>query len=229
MVAEDAGDRPAGPIRVFVVDDHGVVRAGLRQVVNAVAGIEVVGEAARARGAAEDIVETGAEVVLVDVRLPDGSGIDIARHVRSLDPRIRCIMFTAFRDEDAFLRSVVAGAHGYLAKEAEPEEVVRAIRRVARGESLIDRAMLDELRRRELPAGAFNGLFEALSPHERRIIDLVAEGWTNREIANRLQLAEKTIRNSVSTILGKVGVRNRTQLAVYVAEVMARSADRSIR
>jgi two-component system, NarL family, response regulator DevR len=228
-VGEDAGDRPAGAIRVYVVDDHGVVRAGLRQVVAGAAGIEVVGEAARARGAAEDIIACDVDVVLVDVRLPDGSGIDIARHVRSLDPRIRCIMFTAFRDEDAFLRSVVAGAHGYLAKDAEPEEVVSAIRRVARGESLIDRVTLDELRRRELPAEAFTGLFDALSPHERRIVDLVAEGWTNREIADRLQLAEKTIRNYVSTILGKVGVRNRTQLAVYVAEVMARAADRSAR
>lgn len=214
-------------IRVFVVDDHGIVRAGLRQVFAAADGITVVGEAARASGAAEAMVAAQTDLAIVDVRLPDGSGIDVARHVRSLAPRIRCVMFTAFAGEDAFLKSALAGAAGYLHKAADPHEVIDAVRRAAAGESLIDPAMLDELRQRELPAGAFSGLFEALSPHERRILQHVAEGHTNREIAERLNLAEKTIRNYVSTILGKVGVRNRTQLAVYVAEVMARANDRS--
>jgi two-component system, NarL family, response regulator DevR len=211
-------------VRVFVVDDHGVVRAGLRQVLSDVPDIEVVGEAASAREGTEAILRSLPDVAIIDVRLPDGSGIDMARHIRSSSPEIRCIMFTAFTGEDAFLRSIVAGACGYLAKDADPQEVVSAVRRAAAGESLIDPSMLDELRRRQLPAEAFTGLFEALTPHELRILELVAEGRTNREIAARLNLAEKTIRNYVSTILGKVGVRNRTQLAVYVAEVMARAA-----
>jgi two-component system, NarL family, response regulator DevR len=214
-------------VRVFVVDDHGIVRAGLRQVLASADGITVVGEAATARGAAEAIIAAQTDLAIIDVRLPDGSGIDVARHVRSLAPRIRCVMFTAFAGEDAFLKSALAGAAGYLPKDADPHQVIDAVRRAAAGESLIDPAMLDELRQRELPAGAFNGLFEPLSPQERRILQYVAEGHTNREIAERLHLAEKTIRNYVSTILGKVGVRNRTQLAVYVAEVMARASDRS--
>jgi two-component system, NarL family, response regulator DevR len=218
--------RKQGPIGVFVLDDHAVVRAGLRQVLTAAPDIEVVGEAATAREASTAIPELRPDVVLVDVRLPDGSGIDVARHVRSVDPAIRCVMFTAFSGDDAFLKSVMAGACGYLVKDAEPEVVVDAIHRAAAGESLIDPRTLDELRRREFPAEAFNGLFEALTPHERRILELVAEGQTNREIATQLRLAEKTIRNYVSGILGKVGVRNRTQLAVYVAEVVARSNGR---
>jgi two-component system, NarL family, response regulator DevR len=206
---------------VFLLDDHGVVRAGLRQVLSAAPDIQVVGEAATARGAAEAIVASLPDVAIIDVRLRDGSGIDVARHVRSIAPSVRCVMFTAFAGEDAFLRSVVAGASGYLAKDADPDQVVSAVRRVAAGESLIDRSMLDDLRSRELPASAFNGLLDALTPHERRILDLIAKGRTNREIAERLHLAEKTIRNAVSTILSKVGVRNRTQLAVFVAEAMS--------
>jgi two-component system, NarL family, response regulator DevR len=210
-------------IRVFVLDDHGVVREGLRQVLSTDPGIEMVGEAATARAGTDGLLETLPDVAIIDVRLPDGSGIDVARHVRSVAPDIGCVMFTAFAGEDAFLKSVMAGALGYISKDAEPSEVLDAVHRAAAGESLIDADLLDELRGRELPAEAFNGLFEALSPHERRILDLVTEGQTNREIADHLHLAEKTIRNYVSTILGKVGVRNRTQLAVYVAQVMART------
>lgn len=210
-------------IRVFLLDDHGVVRAGLRQVLAGESEIEVVGEAATARDGVAGLLRTLPDVAIIDVRLPDGSGIDVARYVRSAVPEIHCVMFTAFSGEDAFLKAVMAGALGYLSKDAEPPQVINAVRRAAVGESLIDAASLDALRNRQLPAEAFNGLFEALTPHERRILEYVAEGHTNREIAERLHLAEKTIRNYVSAILGKVGVRNRTQLAVYVAQVMTRS------
>jgi two-component system, NarL family, response regulator DevR len=210
-------------IRVYLVDDHAVVRAGLREVISAAPDLTVVGDAATARTATEQMIALRPDVALVDVRLPDGSGIDVARHVRSSVPSIRCLMFTAFDGEDAFLKSSLAGAAGYLTKDTEPDEVVRAVRRVAGGEMLIDVATLDALRNRALTSGTFTGLFEVLTAHERRILDRVAEGWTNQEIADHLGLAEKTVRNYVSVILGKVGVRNRTQLAVYVAEVMARA------
>jgi two-component system, NarL family, response regulator DevR len=222
-VAEEPTDPPER-IRVFIVDDHRVVREGVRQVLSTDPAIEVVGEAATAREASEGLLATVPDVAIIDVRLPDGSGIDVARHVKSAAPSIHCVMFTAFTGEDAFLKSVMAGALGYISKDADSPQVLEAVHEAAAGRSLIDAATLNELRERELPAEAFVGLFEALTPHERRILELVTEGQTNREIAERLHLAEKTIRNYVSTILGKVGVRNRTQLAVYVAQVMTRNA-----
>lgn len=207
-------------IRVFVVDDHDIVRAGVRQVLASDPDITVVGEAASAREALEAIVRLCPDVAIIDARLPDGEGMHVARDVRSAAPSVACVIFTAFTGEDAFLRSVMAGARGYLDKDADPEELVAAVRRVAAGESLVDATVLDELRSQRSPQAAFDALAEHLSPHEQRILSLVVDGWTNGEIAEELHLAEKTIRNYVSAILRKVGVRNRTQLAVYVAHLM---------
>ena len=210
-----------GIIRVFVVDDHDAIREGVRHMLAVDSDIEVVGEAGDARTATEEILRLAPDVALMDVRLPDGSGIEVARHVRNIVPAVRCVMFTAFSDEDAFLKSVLAGAVGYLSKVADGPEVRSAVRRAAAGESLIDEGMLDRLRRQELPAEVFSGTLAELTPHERRILKLVAQGHTNREIAAELHLAEKTIRNGVSSILGKSGARNRTQLAVYVANLVS--------
>jgi two-component system, NarL family, response regulator DevR len=209
-----------GGIRVFVVDDHEVVVQGLRQVLTRDAGMEVIGEAATAEEALSAIVSSGPDVAVIDVRLPDGSGVDVARDVRSAAPAVRCIMFTAYSGEDAFLRSVIAGAAGYLTKDADRRTVIDSVRRVAAGESLIDAGTLDAIRAGNAAKPDFKGLLGALSPHEQRILHLVVEGRTNREIATQLRLAEKTIRNYVSNILGKVGLRNRTQLAVYVAHLL---------
>ena len=210
-----------GRIQVFIVDDHDVVREGLMTLLATDPTIEVVGSAGTAGEASKAIVELEPDVAIVDVRLPDGTGIDVARYVRNAVPTVRCVMFTAYSDEDAFLRSVIAGAVGYLPKGAGAIEVVDAVRRAAAGESLIDPDMLDRLRKRELPGEVFQGLLDQLTPHERRILHLVAQGMTNREIAGELHLAEKTVRNYVSSILGKIGARNRTQLAVYVAQLLA--------
>jgi two-component system, NarL family, response regulator DevR len=206
-----------GTIRVFLVDDHKMICEGVRQVLSVDPEIEVVGDAGDARTATEEILRLVPDVALIDVRLPDGSGIEVARHVRNVVPAVRCVIFTAFADEDAFLKSVLAGAVGYLSKFADGPEVRSAVRRAAAGESLIDPKMVDRLRRREQPAQAFSGTLDELTPHELRILKLVAKGCTNREIAEELHLAEKTIRNGVSVILAKSGARNRTQLAVYVA------------
>lgn len=213
---------PSGAVavRVFLVDDHEVVLQGLRQLLVSETGFEVVGEARTAQEGLEAIVAARPDVAVIDVRLPDGNGVDVARDVRSAAPSVRCIMFTAFSAEDAFLRSVIAGAAGYLTKDADRMTVIDSVRRAAAGESLIDAATLDGLRENNTANSDFKGLLGRLSPHEQRILHLVVEGQTNREIAAQMRLAEKTIRNYVSNILAKVGLRNRTQLAVYVAHLL---------
>lgn len=212
-----------GAVRVYLLDDHEVAREGVRRLLEADPVIEVVGEGACAEQAVPEIVELKPDVAMLDVRLPDGSGVEVARHIRSVAPLVRCVIFTAYSEEDAFLKSVLAGAVGFLLKTASGEELRSAVRRAAAGESLIDEGLLDRLRSRALPEGTFRGVLGELTPHERRILAMVVEGYTNREIADHLHLAEKTIRNTVSGILGKVGARNRTQLAVYAAGVLTQA------
>jgi two-component system, NarL family, response regulator DevR len=209
-----------GSVRIFLVDDHEVVLQGLRQVLKSEPGFDVVGEASTAQAGLDAILDVVPDVAVIDVRLPDGNGVDVARDVRSAAPSVRCVMFTAFSAEDAFLRSVIAGAAGYLTKDADRHTVLDTIRRVAAGESLIDPSTLDGIRKHNAATPDFKGLLGRLSPHEQRILRLVVDGQTNREIAVQMRLAEKTIRNYVSNILGKVGLRNRTQLAVYVAHLL---------
>jgi two-component system, NarL family, response regulator DevR len=211
-------------VRVFLLDDHEVLRDGLRQRLSLDAHIEVVGEAGTVADGTAGIIDVRPDVAIIDVGLPDGNGVEVARHVRSRVPSVRCIMFTAATDEESFLKSVLAGAFGYVRKEAPGEELVDAVRRVAAGEFLIDRSTLDRLRRPEEPAVDIDWFLADLTPHERRILNLIGEGLTNREIAGRLDLAEKTIRNAVSVILSKLGARNRTQLAVYLARLLAGQA-----
>lgn len=199
------------------MDDHPIVRSGLRRDLEA-ADVEVMGEAGSAGEARDLILDLKPDVAIVDLRLPDGSGVEVVRHVRSQDPRIACIVFTSFSEDDAFFQAVVAGAAGFLLKDAAPATIIDHVRRAANGESLIRPELLDELRARpaEVPD---NVLFSNLSPQERRILGLVTSGATNREIAENLSLAEKTVRNYVSNILGKVGMKNRTQLAAAVARM----------
>jgi two-component system, NarL family, response regulator DevR len=207
-------------IRIVCVDDHEVVREGVRKVLAGAPDIEMVGEAPTATDGFDTILRLRPDVAIIDVRLPDGSGVDLARQVRSRVPEVRCVMFTALENQDAFLRSVIAGAVGYLSKSASPDAMMSAVRRAAAGESLLDQQALDDLRARDRAAIGVDRMLRELTPQEERILRLVAEGNTNREIAETLELAEKTIRNYVSSILGKVGMRNRTQLAVYVAHLM---------
>jgi two-component system, NarL family, response regulator DevR len=205
------------PCRVLVVDDHEVVRQGVRKALSGVSDIDLVSEAATAAEGLRGILAARPDVALVDVRLPDGSGVELIREIHSRQPQTRCIIFTSAADDEAFFQSVVAGCAGYLVKDVSMEELVAAIRTVAAGGSLVRREVIDDLRRRARTVPIEPDLFRHLTGQEQRILRMVTQGMTNREIAAELSLAEKTVRNYVSNILGKVGMKNRTQLAAYVA------------
>lgn len=201
-------------VRVFLVDDHEVVRRGLRELFEPQEDLDVVGEAGNAEEALDRALGAKPDVALLDVRLPGESGIELCRDLRTALPDLRCLMLTSFADDDALFSAILAGASGYLLKEIRGPELVSAVRRVAAGQSLIDPALtatvMDRLRgHRE------DERLAKLSPQERRILDLIAEGKTNRQIGTELYLAEKTVKNYVSNLLTKMGFARRTEAAVY--------------
>lgn len=206
-------------IGVYLLDDHEVVRRGLRELLESEDDIEVVGESGSAVEAARRIPALRPDVAVLDGRLPDGSGIDVCRQVRSIDPGIRALILTSYDDDDALFAAILAGAAGYVLKVIRGTDLVDAVRRVAAGQSLIDpaltRRVLDRLRDGEPIAPELSGLTD----RERDILTLVAEGLTNRQIGERLHLAEKTVKNYVSTILAKLGLERRTQAAVLAAKL----------
>lgn len=205
------------PVRVFLLDDHEVVRRGLRELLEATPGFEVVGESGSAREAARRIPALRPDVAVYDVRLPDGSGIEACREVRSVDPSIAGLILTSFDDEQALATAVLAGASGFLLKDIKGNGIVDAIRRVAAGENLLDTERADRLRETWKSGSAVDPRLSELSPQERRILDHVAAGMTNRQIGAAMHLAEKTVKNYVTSVLGKLGMERRTQAAVYVA------------
>lgn len=211
-------------ISVFILDDHELVRRGLREILTDAGGIEIVGESGLAREAARRIPALRPDVALLDARLPDGSGIEVCREVRSLDPRIRVIMLTSYDDNEALLASMMAGASGYILKQIHGPDLADAVRRVAAGESLLDRSSVVAA----VPAQNGSGLAHALpgdrlitelTPQEERVLDLIVEGLTNRQIGQRLNIAEKTVKNHVTSLMAKLHVERRTQAAVYGARV----------
>lgn len=210
-------------VRVFIVDDHAVVRGGVRYLLEQSGAVEVIGEAGTVAAALDGVAAGSPDVLIADVRLPDGNGVELVREVRSRFPEIRCVILTSFADDEAFFHAVVAGAAGYLVKDVDAVALVSAVQTVAAGGSLISRDVIDDLRRRATEVPPDDDLLSGLTPQERRILGMVTEGLTNREIAVKLSLAEKTIRNYVSNILGQVGMRNRTELAAYVARLTAKN------
>jgi two-component system, NarL family, response regulator DevR len=209
-------DEGARKVTVFLLDDHELVREGVRQLLEADGTIEVVGEAATCADAVARIRATRPQVAVLDVQLPDGSGVEVCRDVRSLDPNLACLMLTSFSDEEALLQSVVAGASGYVLKQIRGNDLVSAVHRVARGESLIDQAVSGQLiERLRSPRSSQDPRLAALTELERTILDLVAEGLTNRQIAARVNRAEKTVKNYMSSILMKLGMTRRTEAAVF--------------
>ena len=217
-MAEETGTR-RGPMRVMLVDDHEIVRSGLRAIIDQAGDLRVVAEAATAADAVREAVRTRPDVIVMDVRLPDGSGIEATREIRAQHEGIHVLMLTSFADDEALFSSIMAGASGYVLKQIQGGDVVRAIRSVGRGQSLLDpaatAAVLERLRRGKHVAQ--DEKLARLSPQEERILTLVAEGRTNRQIGVQLKLAEKTVKNYVSTILSKLEVGRRAEAAAYLA------------
>ena len=204
-------------ITVFLLDDHEVVRRGLRELIEVEDDLEIVGESGSAQEASRRIPALRPDVMVLDGRLPDGSGIDVCREVRSVDPSIRAIILTSYDDEQALTAAVAAGAAGYLLKDVRGADLVTSIRRVAAGESLLAPDVVERLRRAWGHEPPTDPRLATLTPQERRILDCIAQGLTNRQIGDSLSLAEKTVKNYVTSVLAKLGMERRTQAAVYIA------------
>jgi two-component system, NarL family, response regulator DevR len=206
-------------IRVFLLDDHEVVRRGVRELLEAQPDFEVVGEAATAAEGLARIPPTTPDVAVVDMRLPDGNGVEVCRDVRSIDAGIQCLILTSFADDEALLDAIVAGAAGYLLKQIKGTDLVDAVRRAAAGESLLDPELSARVLERLRQPPAEDERVARLTDQERKILDLIAEGLTNRQIAERIFLAEKTVKNYVSNLLAKLGMERRTEAAVFAARL----------
>ncbi|MCA1983186.1 response regulator [Nocardioides nematodiphilus] len=203
-----------GQIRVFLVDDHEIVRRGVRSMLEAEGDIQVVGEAGTARDALPAILALAPDVCVLDAQLPDGSGIDICRQMREANPDIKGLILTSYDDEQAITSAILAGAAGYVLKQIEGNSLVSGIRLVASGHTLIDPVIASRVVQQvQFHRRAFDVLSE-LTPQQSKILFLIAEGLTNRQIAERLFLAEKTVKNHVTGLLARLGVQHRTQAAV---------------
>ena len=203
------------PIRVFLLDDHEIVRRGIRELLESEGDITVVGESGLAQEAARRIPALRPDVAILDGRLPDGSGIDVCREVRSLDPRIAALILTSYDDDEALFSAIMAGAAGYILKQVRGNDFVDTVRRVAAGQSMLDPAVTAQVLERLRSGPKVNPLVEQLTGQEQRILELIGEGKTNRQIAEEMFLAEKTIKNYVSSLLAKLGLESRTQAAIF--------------
>jgi two-component system, NarL family, response regulator DevR len=206
-------------LRVFLVDDHEVVRRGVAELIDEEPDLEVVGEASSVAQALARVPALRPDVVVLDVRLPDGNGVELCRELRSRMPDLNCLMLTSFTDEQAMMDAVLAGAGGYVIKDIKGMELISAIRTVGQGRSLLDNraaaALMSRLRASVEQPGPLAGLTE----QERTLLELIGEGLTNRQIATRMFLAEKTVKNYVSRLLTKLGMQRRTQIAVLATQL----------
>ena len=211
-------------IKILLVDDHEVVRMGLRTLLERRENIAVVGEAGSVEEAVAAAQRTEPDVIVMDIRLPDGSGVDACREIRGQRPETKVIMLTSYADDEAIYGSIMAGASGYLLKQTRGRDLASAIERVAAGESLLDPGITEKVlkRMRQLAEGKSDEL-DALTPQERKIIGFIAEGKTNKEIAEVVFLSDKTVKNYVSSILSKLNLRRRSEAAAFIAERRARS------
>ncbi|WP_433131027.1 response regulator [Micromonospora sp. CA-240977] len=210
-------------IRVFLLDDHEVVRRGLADLLQSGGDIEVVGESGSAQEAARRIPALRPDVAILDARLPDGNGIDVCRDVRAVDSSIKGLILTSYEDDEALFAAIMAGAAGYVLKQIRGTDLVDAVRRVAAGQSLLDPAVTARVLERIRKGVEEPRELKSLTEQERRILEYVAEGLTNREIAGRMFLAEKTVKNYVSSVLAKLGLERRTQAAVLATRLLGKT------
>jgi two-component system response regulator DevR len=213
--------KQSGRIRVFLLDDHEVVRRGVHELLSLDDDIEIVGEAGTAAEALTRIPATRPDVAVLDVRLPDGSGVEVCREIRSRQPETKCLMLTSFSDDEALFDAIMAGAAGYVLKAIRGTDLLSAVRDVAAGRSLLDPVATGRVLARLREGNQEDERLSGLTKQERRILDLIGEGMTNRQIGHELHLAEKTVKNYVSSLLAKLGMERRTQAAAYVAKMHA--------
>lgn len=213
-------------IRVFLLDDHELVRAGLRQLLEAESDIEVVGESASAAEARRRIPALRPDVAVLDARLPDGNGIEVCRDVRSQDPSIRALVLTSYDDDEALFAAIVAGASGYVLKDIRSSDLVRGIRSVAAGGSLLDPTTTAQVLARLRSGPQDDPRLAELTSQERKVLLHIADGLSNRQIGERMFLAEKTVKNYVSSLLTKLGMERRTQAAVFATSLGREQVDR---
>jgi two-component system, NarL family, response regulator DevR len=211
-------------LRVFLLDDHEVVRTGLRSLIEVEDDVEVVGEAATAEQALVRLPLAAPDVAVLDVRLPDGSGIEVCRQIRSDHPEIACLMLTSYADDEALLAAVMAGAAGYVLKQVGGTDLIADIRKVGAGGTLLDPKLTERVLDRIRRGPQEDERLKSLTPQERRILDCIAEGRTNRQIGEELFLAEKTVKNYVSNLLAKLGMHRRTEAAVFATRLAERKS-----
>jgi DNA-binding NarL/FixJ family response regulator len=212
-------------IRVFVLDDHEVVRLGLKELLDAEPDMEVVGEAATAESAVGRVPVLGVDVAVLDVRLPDGDGVEVCREIRSASPGTACLMLTGYGDDRALLAAIMAGAAGYTMKHALATDVVEAVRSVAEGRSALGPEAAQRVMALLRDKAETADPLAALSSQEKRVLELIGEGLTNRQIAERMYLSEKTVKNYVSSLLTKLGMSRRSQVAALAARIGDRASD----
>ena len=205
-------------IRVFLLDDHEIVRRGVRELLESEGDIEVVGEAGTAEQALARLAATRPDVAVLDVRLPDGTGVEVCREIRSDHPEIACLMLTSFSDDEALFEAIMAGASGYVLKQVRGNELVDAVRRIAAGQSLLDPTVTARVLERLRKGSEEDEQLSGLTDQERKLLMLLAEGKTNRQIGESMYLAEKTVKNYVSNVLAKLGLASRTQAAIYATK-----------
>jgi DNA-binding NarL/FixJ family response regulator len=206
------------PTKVLIVDDHEIVRKGLVMLISRQEDLVVAGEAGSAAEAVEKARELIPDVVVLDIRMPDGSGVEACRDIRAENPDVKVLMLTSYSDEEAVMGSIMAGASGYLLKEIRSEEIVDAIKKIGAGQSLLDPMVTASVLERIRNGNEADDAWNQLSSQEQRILESIAEGKTNREIAQEIHLSDKTVKNYVSNILGKLEVSRRSQAAAYLAE-----------
>lgn len=216
---ETADSLTSQPVKVFLLDDHEVVRRGVRDMLEAEGDIKVIGEAGTASSALARIPALRPDVAVLDVRLPDGDGVTVCREIRSRMPEVACLMLTSFADDDALMDAVMAGAAGYVLKQIRGTDLVGAVRTVATGQSMLDPRAASQLMARLRGQSAKHDPLAGLSPQERRILELIGDGLTNRQIGEKMFLAEKTVKNYISGLFAKLGMERRTQAAAYAARV----------